>query len=180
MYTPAHIFLRKILVMPRWANGSGNYLRAEALYRANVNPFSRARDVLEPIFQDPNFEANADLVQAKWGEVEAAANARVEPFADAASDPDALAALEDFKPRPPLPHVAPLGILGRLAEVCAESYGILQRYGFGGCGGEGGGDGDHITVFNAWLQCYSKLDNARDEIGRTMWYVARRDFWSRR
>lgn len=51
--------------------------------------------------------------------------------------------------------------------MCAESYEILRRFGFGGCGG----DGDHITVFNAWLQCYSKLDNARDDIGRTMWYV---------
>lgn len=115
--------------MPRWANGSGNYIRAEALHRAGVNPFSRARDVLEPIFTSPDFEAQADLLQAQTAALEAVAIERVTPFFDAAGDADALAALETLVPPVPTEYAKPLGVLGTLAEVCAGSN-FYEKFNF--------------------------------------------------
>jgi endonuclease VIII-like 1 len=39
--------INEILMNQRWFNGIGNYLRAEILYRADINPFMPARDAIK-------------------------------------------------------------------------------------------------------------------------------------
>lgn len=161
--TPCSLIGDQLLVDPAWSNGSGNYIRAEALHRAGVNPFSRARDVIQQLIDDPKFDHHATQLLKRWSEVEKLAMQRIKPFFDAYDAGQDLAPLESSEPRPLSALARPLGVLGAVAEVACEAYLILDRYGFDG-------DRDH-RVFMAWLQAYMKLGNTKDDIGRTMWCV---------
>jgi len=53
----------------KYFNGVGNYLRAEVLFRAGVCPFTRARDILQPLKEDPEATKNTGDVLALCSEI---------------------------------------------------------------------------------------------------------------
>ena len=56
----------EVLLNQKYFNGIGNYLRAEILYRLEVPPFAKARDVLESLEVDQKLTENgenADIIE---------------------------------------------------------------------------------------------------------------------
>ena len=58
----------EVLLNQKYFNGIGNYLRAEILYRLEIPPFAKARDVLESLEVDQKLTKNengknADIIE---------------------------------------------------------------------------------------------------------------------
>eukprot|EP00092_Neocalanus_flemingeri_P019440 GFUD01021058.1.p1 GENE.GFUD01021058.1~~GFUD01021058.1.p1 ORF type:complete len:484 (-),score=149.92 GFUD01021058.1:72-1523(-) len=51
------------LLNQKYFNGIGNYLRAEILYRAGIEPFTQAREVLEPLLEQEVKREGPDILE---------------------------------------------------------------------------------------------------------------------
>jgi len=141
-------------------HGVGNYLRAEILHRAGVHPFARAREVIVDALKVARLRPRSNsiyLLQVTCAPAyntshlycrrnlmrqmrDAAANVKQESGADTSVD-----------------------VVSLCYPVFVESFALLRQYGFED-------DEQRKRMFNGWLQCYFKQEQAKDGLGRTIWW----------
>jgi endonuclease VIII-like 1 len=137
----------------RYFNGIGNYLRAEILHRCRIHPFITAHHVLARVFEQPPIQAALTPPPAP----KRAKTKRKQPTPQDVSIAPTIA-----EPSTNSTTTAPIDFFSECVQVMNESYAILLKDGFSS-------DADRAS-FSQWLQCYMKLDQRTDSIGRTIWY----------
>ncbi|KAG5273544.1 hypothetical protein AALO_G00152530 [Alosa alosa] len=134
----------EVMLNQKYFSGIGNYLRAEILYRLNIPPFTKARNVLEAL----KSQKEDDEKTAVKGELEARSGKKgvtdSAPDLQTDGDPDLLS----------LCHTVPLEVV----KMGGKGYDPEKA---------------DYSAFKAWLQCYyvDGMQSIRDHNGRTMWFT---------
>ncbi|KAM6961207.1 endonuclease 8-like 1 [Aplochiton taeniatus] len=137
----------EVLLNQKYFNGIGNYLRAEILFRLNIQPFVQARSVLEGIELNDLCESD-DEKPTK--EIHTHSKAKKQQILDKDLKREVRVVTPDLLR---LCHTVPLEVI----KLGGKGYDPEKA---------------DYSGFKAWLQCYyvDGMNSIRDHNGRTMWF----------